>query len=228
MIRRLLPTILLALIAFAGAANAQTAEVALRLDEKFFDALLEAVFKNSSPPEFPLSLNTTDSDSSESLVSSLFGPSASSAACSESIKLQREIDGVATAVRFRDGQILAPIAFTGNYNPPLIGCIDFAGVAETSVELEFDKAKQSLVGRARVNQVNLSGAGGIGGGLLARMVQSSIDRKINPINILQMERVSFTVPIQSSGSLKMRAVGIRHEITAGALNVYVMYEFLKD
>jgi hypothetical protein len=78
-----------------------------------------------------------------------------------------------------------------------------------------------------VREVNLSGTGGVGSGLLARMVQSSIDRKINPINILQMDRVSFVVPIQNSGSLRMRAVGIRHEVSAGALNVFVLYEFDK-
>ncbi len=228
MIKKLLPPILLFLLMFTTVARAQTAEVALRLDERFFDALLEAVFKNSGPPEFPLSLNGSESDSPDSLVASIFGPSANPAVCNESIKLQREIDGVATAVRFREGRISAPIAFTGNYNPPLIGCIEFAGVAETNIELEFDKAKQTLVGRAKVSKVNLSGTGGIGSGLLARMVQSSIDRKINPINILQMDRVSFVVPIQNSGNLKMRAIGIRHEVAAGALNVYVMYEFSSE
>jgi hypothetical protein len=212
------------LFVFAAAGRAQTAEVSLRLDEKFFDALLEAIFKGTNPPEFPLSFNRSDSSSSESLVSNLFGPS-SSTACAETVKLRREVDGTATAVRFRDGRISAPIAFTGNYNPPLIGCVDFAGVAQTEIALEFDREKQALVGRAKVNEVNLSGTGGIGSGLLARMVQSSIDRKINPINILQMERVSFTVPIQNSGSLNMKAIGIRHEVAAGALNVFVTYEF---
>lgn len=223
--KRLLPTILILLTMFSASARAQSAEVSLRLDEKFFDALLEAIFKNSNPPEFPLSLNKNESTSAESIVESIFGPSNGSAFCNESIRLRREVDGIATAVKFRDGQILAPIAFNGSYNPPLIGCVDFSGVADTAITLEFDRSKQALIGRATVRQVNLSGSGGIGGGLLARMVQSSIDRKINPINILEMNRVSFTVPIQNSGSLRMQAVGIRHEVTAGALNVYVMYEF---
>lgn len=223
--KRLLPTILILLTVFSASARAQSAEVSLRLDEKFFDALLEAIFKNTNPPEFPLSIKQTESTSAESIVQSIFGPSGGTAFCNESIRLQREVDGVATAVKFRDGQILAPIAFNGSYNPPLIGCVDFSGVADTAITLEFDRSKQALIGRANVRQVNLSGSGGIGGGLLARMVQSSIDRKINPINILEMNRVSFTVPIQNSGSLRMQAVGIRHEITAGALNVYMMYEF---
>ena len=69
-------------------AFAQTADVSLRLDERFFEALLEAVFKNSSPPEFPLSLNDRTEPAADSLVSSFFGPS--SGACSETLKLQRE------------------------------------------------------------------------------------------------------------------------------------------
>ncbi len=222
--KRLFPIAIFVSMIFSTTAFSQSAEVALRLDEKFFEALLEAIFKNSGAPEFPLSVNRSIETDANGLLS---GPTSDPGACTESIKLQREIDGVATAVRFRDGQILAPIAFSGNYNPPFIGCVDFSGVAQTSIDLEFDREKQTLVGRAKVREVNLSGAGGIGSGLLARMVQNSIDRKINPINILQMDRVSFTVPIQNGGSLSMKATGIRHEITPGALNVYVMYEFGK-
>ena len=148
-------------------------------------------------------------------------------ACNEVIRLQRERDGVKTSVRFRDGRISAPIAFMGSYNPPLIGCVDFAGVAETNIELEFDRQRRALVGRAKVLNVNLSGTGGIGGSLLARIVQNSIDKKINPIEILQAEKVSFVVPIQTAGNLRMKAIGVKHEVANGFLNVRVVYEFQK-
>jgi hypothetical protein len=223
------------------AAPAQTADVTITLNEQFFDALLDAVFKSSTPPEFPLSVNSSKSQvpsskslvassrsevsGAESLVAGFTENSKTNTLCNDAIRLQREIDGTRTAVRFREGKIFAPIAFTGTYNPPLIGCIDFAGVAETTIELEFDTQKQALVGRAKVLSVNLSGAGGIGSGLLARMVQSSIDKKINPIQILAMDKISFVVPIQNAGSLKMKASGIRHEVTNGALNVRISYEF---
>jgi len=134
---------------------------------------------------------------------------------------------VRTAVRFRDGRIYAPIAFSGNYNPPLIGCVGFSGWAETSIELEFDRERQTLVGRAKVLNVQLSGTRGIGSALVTKLVQSSIDKKINPINILPMDKVSFVVPIQNAGSLRMKAVGMRHEIINGALNVRIAYEFQK-
>ena len=222
-------TLILFVMMFGSFAKAQTAEVTIQLNEQFFDALLDALFKNSNLPEFPLSVNDSKSETpkSNSLISSFTENQKSTTNCTESIKLQREIDGTRTAVRFRDGQIIAPIAFTGNYNPPFIGCIDFAGVAETTIELEFDTQKQALVGRAKVLTVNLNGTGGIGSGLLARMVQSSIDKKINPIQILAMDKISFVVPIQNAGSLKMKAVGIKHEVANGVLNVRIAYEFEK-
>jgi hypothetical protein len=222
-------TLILFVMMLGSFANAQTAEVTIQLNEQFFDALLDALFKNSNLPEFPLSVNNPKSEksNSKSLVSSFTENQKPNTNCNETIKLQREIDGTRTAVRFRDGRIIAPIAFTGNYNPPFIGCIDFSGVAETTIELEFDTQKQALVGRAKVLTVNLNGTGGIGSGLLARMVQSSIDKKINPIQILAMDKISFVVPIQNAGSLKMKAVGIKHEVANGVLNVRIAYEFEK-
>jgi hypothetical protein len=222
-------TLILLVMMLGSFAHAQTAEVTIQLNEQFFDALLDALFKNSNLPEFPLSVNNPKSEksNSKSLVSSFTENQKPNTNCNETIKLQREIDGTRTAVRFRDGRIIAPIAFTGNYNPPFIGCIDFSGVAETTIELEFDTQKQALVGRAKVLTVNLNGTGGIGSGLLARMVQSSIDKKINPIQILAMDKISFVVPIQNAGSLKMKAVGIKHEVANGVLNVRIAYEFEK-
>jgi hypothetical protein len=222
-------TLILFVMMLGSFANAQTAEVTIQLNEQFFDALLDALFKNSNLPEFPLSVNNPKSEksNSKSLVSSFTENQKPNTNCNETIKLQREIDGTRTAVKFRDGRIIAPIAFTGNYNPPFIGCIDFSGVAETTIELEFDTQKQALVGRAKVLTVNLNGTGGIGSGLLARMVQSSIDKKINPIQILAMDKISFVVPIQNAGSLKMKAVGIKHEVANGVLNVRIAYEFEK-
>ncbi|MDQ3798633.1 MAG: hypothetical protein M3384_04225 [Acidobacteriota bacterium] len=223
-----------AIISLVSAAQAQQAEVTITLNEQFFDVLLDAIFKNTTPPEFPISANGRElKGENRNLFVSGFAEDLKPktevrpAVCNEVIRLKRENEGVRTSVRFRDGKIFAPIAFVGSYNPPLIGCVDFSGVAETNIELEFDRQRQMLVGRATVSGVNLSGTGGLGSGILARMVQSSIDKKINPIQILQMEKVSFVVPIQNSGSLRMKAVGVRHEIASGALNVRIAYEFQK-
>ena len=42
-------------------SNAQTAEVTVSLNERFFDVLLDALFKNFNPPEFPIAENSPKS-----------------------------------------------------------------------------------------------------------------------------------------------------------------------
>ena len=210
-------------------ANAQTAEVSVSLNEKFFDVLLDALFKNFNPPEFPLAANSPKSENRPSNLSLGFQSVNSEIRnCNESIRLQREIDGVRTAVRFRDGKIYAPIAFSGSYNPPLVGCVDFQGWAETNIDLEFDRQSQKLVGKIHVLNVQLSGTGGIGSRFITGLVQSSIDKKVNPIELLQADKLSFLVPVQNAnGSLQMKSVGVRTELGNGVLNVFIAYQFIK-
>jgi hypothetical protein len=191
-------------------ASAQKTEISIGLSEQFFDTVIDALFETGSPLEFAIG-DKALSDTS----------------CRESIRLQREIGGVRTAVRFRDGKILAPLAFNGSYNPPFIGCVDFSGWAETAIDLEFDQANQRLVARARVVNVSLNGTGGVGGTVIAKMVQSAIDRKINPIEIIKLEKISFMLPVQNSANIRMRAVAVRHELQNGILNVFISYEFSK-
>ena len=218
-----------ALLLLVSLGKAQTAEVAVSLNEQFFDTLLDAIFKNFNPPEFPIAQNSPKSKvQSPKFQTVAYQTEEKSGVCNESIKLLREIDSVRTAVRFREGKIYAPIAFSGAYNPPLIGCVEFSGWAETNIDLEYDRNSQKLVGRVRVLNVSLNGTGGIGSSLLAKLVQSSIDKKINPIEILQTDKLSFVVPIQNAGgALRMKAVNVRHEIANGVLNVYIAYEFVK-
>lgn len=219
-------TAFFSVIFLAGFAQAQTAEVKMSLNEQFFDALLDSLFKNSAAPEFPLSQNTAQPENTAASFVKV-SESAPNAPCPETIRLQRQIDGVNTAVRFRQGKIYVPMAFTGTYNPPFIGCVNFSGWAETNINLSFDNQRRSLIGNAQVLKVNLSGTGGIGSSLLTRLVQNSIDNKINPIEIIKMDKISFNVPIQNAGSLNMKAVGMRHQINDGVLDVFVSYEFLK-
>ena len=135
--------------------------------------------------------------------------------------------GVRTAVRFRDGKVNVPLAFTGNYAAPLIGCMEFSGWAESNIDLEFDQQAQKLLGRVRVVDVNLNGTGGVGGTMIARLIQTSIDKRLNPIEIVSLDKVSFGFPMQRSGSLRMKALRIRPEVSNGLLNIRVDYEFLK-
>jgi len=219
-----IPLLMLSIWLFASAGAAQKTEITISFSEQFFDALLDAVFQYAPPPEFILTKNTSSSSSRTAAAGNSF---ASTPECNESVKLLRETNGKRTSVRFREGRITAPIAFSGNYNPPFIGCVPFAGVAETIVDLEFDEPNQRLLARARVSDVSLNGTGGIGGGVVARMVQGSIDRKINPIEVIKTDKVTFELPLQSSGSVRMRATGFSHQIVNGQLVIHIAYSFEK-
>ncbi len=245
MVRSFIASFVVALFV-ASAAAQQKAEVTISLNEAFFDAALESLFQGGTELEFSIAgnqLNRGDAEAlrnsgseirvvqagyqqNESSVSASPRLGGENPECSETIKIQREINGVRTAVRFRDGKILAPLAFSGNYNPPFVGCVPFSGWAESVIDLEFDQTAQRLVARARVLNVNLSGTGGVGGSVVAKLVQSSIDKKVNPIELFQLSKLSFAVPVNGS-ELKMRATGIRHELQNGAINVVVTYEFVR-
>ena len=224
-------------------ANAQKAEVTLSLNEAFFDALLDSIYQNFDPPQFSIAkseINRGDAETQKikttGIVPSSFvgetpiklGGTRNSAVCDESIRILREANGVRTAVRFREGKIYVPLAFSGSYTAPLVGCIEFGGWAEANLDLEFDRTSQRLLGRVRVLNVSLNGTGGVGGTMIAKMLQGSIDRKLNPIEILNVDKVSFGVPVQRNGSLRMKAVGIRHDLNQGVLNIHIDYQFLKS
>lgn len=223
--QRILLTCIAAFL-FCSTASAQKPEVTISLNETFFDSLLDAVFQNAAPIEFSIAAN--NGTAAKDVPSSALGFAPSKpVACNEVIQLLRESNGIRTAVRFRDGKILAPLAFTGNYNPPLVGCVPFSGHAETAIELEFDQQNQKLMARAKVLNVSLNGTGGVGGTLIARMVQGSIDRKINPIEVLTLEKISFLLPLKKDSNMRMKASSVRHEIVNGALNVVIAYDFVK-
>jgi len=194
-------------------------EIMVHLNEKFFETFLDALFKQDSQLEFSIA----EIASKPSIDKVSFRNSQ----CNEKIRLQRQIGNVKTAIYFRDGKIFLPIAFTGSYNPPLIGCIDFSGIAETNIELYFES--QTLLGRVVISSVNLSGTNGIGGSLIAKLVQGSIDKKINPVNILNLEKLSFAFPIRDKSEvraeIKMRATGLRYEVINGGINIFIKYQF---
>lgn len=215
----------------SSVASGQKAAVTISLDEAFFEALLNSVFHNFGPPEFAIAGGTSVTERPDvverpaSAARSFVG--GTSSACVQTIKILPEMNGVRTAVRFREGRIYVPLAFAGNYAPPFVGCVEFAGVAETNIELLFDQAGQRLIGRAEVFNVNLNGTGGIGGAVIARMLQASIDKKLNPIEILTLDKVSFSVPMPNVGNLKMRAVAARPVVRSGNVTVQIEYVFSK-
>ena len=203
-------TVLLASCIFASAVFGQKSEIALTVNEQFVDAALDAVLLKGEPPSVVLRENGNDAN------------------CRETVTILRELNGVKSAVRFREGKIIVPIAFRGNYRPPLIGCVDFSGTAEAVVEPEFDPQGQRIIARSKLTNVSLSGTGGIGGVLVAKMMQSSIDEKLNPVELLRLDKLSFLFPIQNTGSLKLNAVGFRYAVQTGSVTFYIPYEFVRS
>lgn len=221
-IRTIFASLLLVVASFSS-VSAQSGTVTVTLDESFFESLLDAVFKDGNAVTFAEN-GIRDGEVRE--VPDASGPSGAGT-CDDSVKIQRAVNGRQTALRLRDGKIYMPVAFTGAYAPPLIGCLDYSGVADTEITLEFDSGRQSLVGRVQVTNVELNGTRGVGGSLIAKFVQRSIDEKINPIQILGLSSVSFAVPVQGA-NVSMKAVNMSHEIGGGTIVVRITYEFARS
>ncbi len=199
---------ILAFFLFSSTAIAQRAEVSVIVNENFFDSLLDSMYQNFDAPKFSVGGETSGS-------------------CDESIRILREVDGVRTGVKFRGGTVALPLAFAGKYSLPFVGCVDYSGTADSVIKLEFDGQDQRVIGRATVNTVNLRGTNGVGGSVIAKLLRSTIDKKLNPIEIVSLENLSFGIPVQNGGNLRMRAVGVVTEVVPGSLNIKIAYEFVK-
>jgi hypothetical protein len=136
------------------------------------------------------------------------------------------MSGVRTAVRFENGRVVAPLAFRGSYSVALIGCVDFQGWADTVINLSFDRERQVLSARVTVADIHLSNIPSLASGVIVGLVQNSIDRRINPVEILQAAQLSTRLSITGSGgALRMRATEIRPEVLPKALSLHIFYEF---
>jgi hypothetical protein len=245
----------LSLSAFAQAERASrtrqvgaspAAEAIVTLNEQFLNSFLDAMFTRLRGPQFPLSLASIKSpeDSPASVAASdnqltahrrigfsrqgLPPALTSPAQCSSVIVLEREVGGVRTAVHFENGGISAPLAFSGSYAVAILGCINFQGWAETTISLNFDRARQVLSARVEVQDIHLSGVPSLASGVIVNLVQNSIDRRINPVEILQAAQLSARIPIATAGgALRLMAKEVRPEIISGALRLHIIYEFTK-
>jgi hypothetical protein len=196
-----------------------TAEVTITVNEQFFNAFLEAMFTNLKAPSTPLVITPSDKDRTP----------AESYGCPSAITLQREEGGVKTAVKLEPGRITAPLAFAGSYNSTLLGCIEFRGWANTTWSLEFDHTRQVLIARVLLDEIHLTNVPALAGGSLVKMVQSAVDKKINPLQLLRVDQLSSRVPIEpAKGALRLRAKEVKPEVVSGMLNLRIGYEFLPD
>jgi hypothetical protein len=211
-------------------AQLPPAEAIITLNEQFLNSLLDAVFTNLRPPSFPLSLAKTETESAPpvTLAANSLAPTKKINQCASQIILEREMSGVRTAVRFENGRITAPLAFTGTYNTGLLGCMRFQGWADTIINLEFNRERQTLNAKVDVVDIHLNGIPQLASGVVVQMVQNAIDQRINPIEILQATQLTTRLPISAAGgALRLRATSLRPEIIPGAIRLHIIYEFVR-
>ncbi len=204
----------------------------LTLDEKFFDTLLGTVFQQLEAPAFKLSANrsgATDALTASASTGVRFvtaqAAADNSGQCLNQVVLAPEASGVRTGVKLTNGQVLAPLAFSGSYN--LLGnCTNFRGTAQANVALSFDAAQQTLFGQLNVEGVNLEGVPVILSGPVTAFVQNAINQKVNPLVLLRGAQLAINLPVQASrGTLKAQAKDVRSEVKDGALRLHVIYDF---
>ena len=193
------------------------------LDEKFFDPLLGTVFRDLGPPSFPLELAMERGPLDDSTLTTM--PAAFQGDCPDTVVIKTEGSNVKTGVRFADGKIMAPLAFDGSKN--VFGaCVRFQGWAQASIDLRFDRERQTVYGQINVEGVNLEGAPAAIGGLATLLVQRSINQRINPLEILRAQQLAVAIPVQSAnGTLKAQVKDVRAEVADGKLVMHVTYDF---
>lgn len=197
----------------------RTGDATVTLSEQFFNSFLEAIFDNLKPPSTPLVITASDKNRTDEAAQT----------CPSVLTLQREHDNVKTAVKFEQGRMVAPLAFTGSYNSTLLGCLQFRGWAQTEWNLEFDRNAQTLQARIRITDIHLENIPSLARGSVLQLVQSAIDSRINPLKVLRPEQLSSVVPIApAGGSLRLRAREVKPEIVPGSVHLRITYEFLPE
>jgi hypothetical protein len=195
----------------------------ITLDEKFFDALLASVFRDLGQPSFPLELTKLERGVREDSTLNVV-PAALQNDCPDQVVIQNEGSNIRTGVRFANGKIIAPLAFTGSKN--LLGCHRFQGWAQASIDLRFDQEKQTVYGQINVEGVNLDGAPEVVGGIATLLVQRSINQRINPLEILRAPQLALAMPIQSTnGMLNAKVKDVRYEVADGKLILHLTFDF---
>jgi hypothetical protein len=175
----------------------------VELDEQFFGALLDSIFRDLDKPAFP--------------------PQAGGG-CENRVVVEPNAGEVRTGVLMRDGRVVVPLAFTGTYN--LMGCQNLRGTAEANIDFRFAAEEQTLYGQLNVAGVNLDGMPPIVSGLATAFVQGAINQRVNPIVLMRGQQLTLAIPVQAAGgSLRAQARDVREEAKDGKLRLYVTYDF---
>jgi len=175
----------------------------VELDERFFGALLDSIFRDLNKPTFP--------------------PQAAEG-CSNQVVVEPNAGDVKTGVLMRDGRVVVPLAFSGSYN--LMGCQNLRGTAEAGIEFRFAPEEQTLYGQLNVAGVNLEGMPPLVSGLATAFVQGAINQRVNPIVLMRGQQLTLNIPVQAAGgTLSAQAREVREEAKDGKLRLYVTYDF---
>lgn len=184
----------------------------ITVNEQFLNSFLVGMFDNLQEPSMPL---TT-------------GGAQSSANCASEIRLKREINGVRTAVHFENGRIVGPLAFAGAYNSTLLGCVEFTGWADAEVTMEFSRERRAVLSRFRVRDIHLNNTPGLLNDPLRNIVQGTIDRRYNPIELFTLEQLSTNTNIKPAGGvLRLEAIDVQPEIAPAELALHITYRFVR-
>jgi hypothetical protein len=191
--------------------------VVVSLSDGFLDEVLGTVFRDLGPPTFQLSSNGSQAATIEN--------AALQGGCTNSVTLAPEGSNVKTDVQFAGGKITAPLVFSGNY--ALLGnCMQFKGWAQTSVQLSFDQAAQTVYGRVNVEGVDLEGVNPIANNFITVFVRNAIDQRLNPLELLRPSQLQLMIPVKgSNGSVKARVRDVRWEVQDGSLRLHITYDF---
>lgn len=193
------------------------AQIVLKPD--LFNAVLATIFREIKEPAFPLTIGAVQSRTNYEYAALEQTP------CDGQIHILPEGSGVKTGLKFENGRITVPLAFSGSYNSP-IGCYPFTGWAQANFELRFDSAQQSVFGRVNVETVNLDGVNPLVSGLVTPIVQNSINTRVNPILILRGDQLGVDLPIAASGgNFRARVSDVRAEVKDDSLSLFVIYDF---
>ena len=156
------------------------------------------------------------------------GGATSSSECASEIRLKREANGVRTAVHFEQGKITGPLAFAGSYNSTLLGCISFTGWADSQLQMEFSRERRAVLARFLLRDIHLNNTPGLLGDPLRNMVQTTIDRRYNPLELFTLEQLSTRANIKpAGGALLLEATDVRPEITPNELALHITYRFVR-
>lgn len=195
----------------------------VELDEQFFNTLLGTIFSDLGQPTFRLA---AEAPRAEPFGRDFAFVRAQGGGCQNQVVLAPEGGGVRTGVRLENGQVLAPLAFSGTYNVPLLGCQNFRGTAEANIGLRFAAPEQTLYGQLNVAAVNLEGMSPLLSGPVTGFVQNAINQRVNPLVLMRGQQISLNIPVQATGgTLGAQATDIRSEVKDKKLRLHITYDF---